>query len=56
MTAFFRTLMGQIRSRLVFEEYVAFYNSQRPLQVIRHEISKPGELEMKGVGFSGVLS
>ncbi len=41
-------LTGRDQIETILEEYVAFYNSQRPHQGIRQQIPKPGEQEKKG--------
>jgi hypothetical protein len=38
-------LMGRAQVERILEEYVAFYNTQRPHQGIRQQIPKPGEAE-----------
>jgi hypothetical protein len=50
-------LIGRAQIEAILEEYVAFYNTQRPHQGIRQQIPKPGELEKKcgAVCRSGVL-
>jgi len=50
-------LIGRGQIETILQEYVAFYNSQRPHQGIRQQIPKPGELEKKcgAVCRSGVL-
>jgi transposase InsO family protein len=50
-------LIGRAQIETILEEYVAFYNSQRPHQGIQQQIPKPGELEKKcgAVCRSGVL-
>ena len=55
MERFFRTvrrealdnflLLGRDRIQGILEEYIAFYNTQRPHQGIRQQIPKPGEAE-----------
>ena len=40
-------LIGRAQIETILEEYVAFYNSQRPHQGIRQQIPKPGELGKK---------
>ncbi len=50
-------IIGRAQIERILEEYVAFYNSQRPHQGIQQQIPKPGELEKKcgAVCRSGVL-
>jgi transposase InsO family protein len=50
-------IIGRAQIETILEEYLAFYNSQRPHQGIRQQIPKPGELEKKcgAVCRSGVL-
>ena len=58
MERFFRTvrrealdnflLIGRSQIERILEEYVAFYNSQRPHQGIQQQIPKPGEPEKTG--------
>ncbi len=55
MERFFRTvrrealdnflLLGRDQIQGILEEYIAFYNTQRPHQGIRQQIPKPGEAE-----------
>jgi len=40
-------LIGRNRIEGIREEYIAFYNSQRPRQGIQQRIPKPGEPEKK---------
>jgi hypothetical protein len=50
-------LIGRGQIETILEDYVPFYNSQRPHQGIRQQIPKPVELEKKGdaIGRSAVL-
>ena len=58
MERFFRTarrealdnflLIGRNQIQGVLEEYIVFYNTQRPHQGIRQQIPKPGETERTG--------
>jgi len=41
-------LIGRAQIETILEEYVAFYNSQRPHQGIRQQIPRPGEREKTG--------
>jgi hypothetical protein len=40
-------LIGRAQIERILEEYVAFYNTQRPHQGIRQQIPRPGESEKK---------
>jgi transposase InsO family protein len=40
-------LIGRAQIETILEEYVAFYNSQRPHQGIQQQIPKPGRLERR---------
>jgi putative transposase len=41
-------LIGRGQIERILEEYITFYNSQRPHQGIQQQIPKPIELEKKG--------
>jgi hypothetical protein len=41
-------LIGRGQIERILEEYIAFYNSQRPHQGIQQQIPKPGEPEKTG--------
>jgi hypothetical protein len=67
MERFFRTLGREVldnflltgRSQIerILEEYIAFYNRQRPHQGIQQQIPKPGETEkIVGPCMSSVLA
>ena len=65
MERFFRTvkrealdnflLLGRDQIQGILQEYVAFYNTQRPHQGIRQQIPKPGEPERTAVPSARVL-
>jgi transposase InsO family protein len=40
-------LIGRTQIETILEEYVTFYNSQRPHQGIQQQIPKPGKLERR---------
>ena len=50
-------LIGRSLIEEILEEYIAFYNNQRPHQGIQQQIPKPGKLERRcgAVCRSGVL-
>jgi hypothetical protein len=58
MERFFRTvrrealdnflLIGRDQIQRILEEYIVFYNTQRPHQGIQQQIPKPGEAEITG--------
>jgi hypothetical protein len=48
LASLLRFFLNPVRSQTegILEEYVAFYNTQRPHQGIRQQIPNPGEAEM----------